>query len=45
VGDFQLLQGLVIVSAALVVLGTFVADVVAAWLDPRVRDYASRRPR
>jgi peptide/nickel transport system permease protein len=45
VGDFQLLQGLVIVSAALVVLGTFVADVVAGWLDPRVRDYASRRPR
>jgi peptide/nickel transport system permease protein len=37
VGDFELLQGLVIVSAALVVFGTFVADVVVGWLDPRVR--------
>jgi peptide/nickel transport system permease protein len=42
IGDFELLQGLVIVSTALVVLGTFVADVVAGWLDPRVRSAGSR---
>jgi ABC-type dipeptide/oligopeptide/nickel transport system permease component len=42
-GDFALLQGLVIVSAALVVLGTFVVDAIGGWLDPRV--YDSRRPR
>jgi len=36
-GDFVLLQGLVVVTTALVILGTFVADLVAAWLDPRVR--------
>lgn len=45
IGDFELLQGLVIVSAALVVIGTFAADAIAGWLDPRVRDYASRGPR
>ena len=37
IGDFQLLQGLVVVTAALVVLGTFLADAAAGFLDPRVR--------
>jgi peptide/nickel transport system permease protein len=36
-GDFVLLQGLVVVSTVLVIAGTYVTDVVAAWLDPRVR--------
>ena len=37
-GDFLLLQGLVIVTTTLVVIGTFAADLVAAWLDPRTRE-------
>ncbi len=37
VGDFTLLQGLVIVSAALIVLCTTLADLAQAWMDPRVR--------
>jgi peptide/nickel transport system permease protein len=36
-GDFPLLQGMIIVSAVLVVLGNLVADLVLARLDPRVR--------
>jgi peptide/nickel transport system permease protein len=37
VGDFPVLQGIVVVAALLVVCGTFLADAVTAWLDPRVR--------
>jgi len=37
IGDFELLQGLVIVTAALVVLGTLLADLAAGLLDPRIR--------
>jgi ABC-type dipeptide/oligopeptide/nickel transport system permease component len=36
-GDFPLLQGMIIVSAVLVVLGNLIADLVLARLDPRVR--------
>jgi peptide/nickel transport system permease protein len=36
-GDFPLLQGMIIVSAVLVVLGNLAADLVLARLDPRVR--------
>jgi peptide/nickel transport system permease protein len=36
-GDFPLLQGMIIVSAVLVVLGNLIADLVVARLDPRVR--------
>ena len=36
-GDFPLLQGMVIVAAAMVVVASFAADCVLAWLDPRVR--------
>jgi peptide/nickel transport system permease protein len=37
-GDMELLQGLVIVGAFLVVVGNFIADALLAYLDPRVRD-------
>jgi len=37
IGDFALLQGLVVVSSALIVLCTTTADVVQARLDPRTR--------
>ena len=37
IGDFALLQGLVIVSSALIVLGTTAADLIQAKLDPRTR--------
>jgi peptide/nickel transport system permease protein len=36
-GDFPLLQGMIIVSAVLVVIGNLAADLVLARLDPRVR--------
>jgi peptide/nickel transport system permease protein len=36
-GDFPLLQGMIVVSAVLVVLGNLAADLVLARLDPRVR--------
>jgi peptide/nickel transport system permease protein len=36
-GDFELLQGLVITGAILVVLGNLAADLLLARLDPRVR--------
>jgi peptide/nickel transport system permease protein len=36
-GDFELLQGLVIAGAILVVLGNLAADLLLARLDPRVR--------
>jgi peptide/nickel transport system permease protein len=36
-GDFPLLQGMIIVSAVLVVFGNLVADLILARLDPRVR--------
>jgi peptide/nickel transport system permease protein len=36
-GDFPLLQGMIIVSAVLVVLGNLAADLVLARIDPRVR--------
>ena len=36
-GDFELLQGMIIVGAVLVVLGNLAADLVLARLDPRVR--------
>jgi len=36
-GNFELLQGLVIIGAFLVVAGNLVADLVLAWLDPRTR--------
>jgi peptide/nickel transport system permease protein len=36
-GDFPLLQGMIIVSAVLVVFGNLIADLVLARLDPRVR--------
>jgi peptide/nickel transport system permease protein len=38
-GDFPLLQGMIIVSAVLVVLGNLAADLLLARLDPRVREY------
>jgi peptide/nickel transport system permease protein len=36
-GDFELLQGMIIVGAVLVVLGNLAADLVLARLDPRIR--------
>lgn len=36
-GDFELLQGMVIVGAVLVVFGNLVADLLLARLDPRIR--------
>jgi peptide/nickel transport system permease protein len=36
-GNFEVLQGLVIVGALLVVIGSFIADILLAYLDPRVR--------
>jgi len=36
-GNFPLLQGMTIVTAALVVVASLVVDVVQAWIDPRVR--------
>ena len=36
-GDFPLLQGMIIVGAVMVVLGTLAADLVLARIDPRVR--------
>jgi peptide/nickel transport system permease protein len=36
-GDFPVLQGMIIVSAVLVVLGNLAADLLLARLDPRVR--------
>jgi peptide/nickel transport system permease protein len=36
-GDFELLQGMVIVGAVLVVLGNLIADLLLARLDPRIR--------
>jgi peptide/nickel transport system permease protein len=36
-GDFELLQGMVIVGAVFVVFGNLVADLVLARLDPRIR--------
>jgi peptide/nickel transport system permease protein len=36
-GDFELLQGMVIVGAVLVVLGNLIADLLLARLDPRTR--------
>jgi peptide/nickel transport system permease protein len=36
-GDFPLLQGMIIVSAFLVVFGNLLADLVLARLDPRIR--------
>jgi peptide/nickel transport system permease protein len=37
-GDFELLQGMIIVGAVLVVIGNLVADLALARLDPRVRN-------
>ena len=36
-GNFPLLQGMTIATAALVVVANLVIDVIHAWLDPRVR--------
>ena len=36
-GDIPVLQGVVVVAAALVVVANLAADLVHAWLDPRVR--------
>jgi peptide/nickel transport system permease protein len=36
-GNFPLLQGITIATAALVVLANLVIDIIHAWLDPRVR--------
>jgi peptide/nickel transport system permease protein len=37
-GDFELLQGMIIIGAVLVVIGNLVADLALARLDPRVRN-------
>jgi peptide/nickel transport system permease protein len=37
-GDFELLQGMIIVGAVLVVVGNLLADLALARLDPRVRN-------
>ena len=38
IGDYPIIQGLVLVSAVFVVLCNGVADVLLAMLDPRVRE-------
>lgn len=37
-GDFELLQGMIIIGAVLVVIGNLLADLALARLDPRVRN-------
>jgi peptide/nickel transport system permease protein len=36
-GDLPVLQGIVVVGAVLVVVANLAADLVHAWLDPRIR--------
>jgi peptide/nickel transport system permease protein len=38
--DYAVIQGAVVVITVIVVLVTLLADVVAAWFDPRIRDQA-----
>ncbi len=42
--DYPVVMAATAVSAVLVVLGNFLADALAAWLDPRVRSAVSRTP-
>ena len=36
--NFPVVQGAVLITAALYVLGTLISDLVVAWVDPRVRE-------
>jgi peptide/nickel transport system permease protein len=35
--DYPVLMGVVTITAGLVILSTLIADVIYAWLDPRIR--------
>jgi peptide/nickel transport system permease protein len=35
--EYPVLMGMVMVTAIVVILGNLVADVINAWLDPRIR--------
>jgi peptide/nickel transport system permease protein len=35
--DYPVVMGATVVSAVLVVVGNFLADIATAWIDPRVR--------